>query len=169
MKKLEILFSVIFSLLFFSCNNLFFNKINNNIISIKEKSEIVIDNIVGTVYHLEAKQCDSNPYETADGTNLKGKNINKLRYVALSRDLIKDEFRDKLHNVKGQWKGYVKFGDTIIVVSDNKELCGEWVVKDVMNKRFSKKIDFMQDKESGFYGKWNDLKIIVKDCNENKI
>ena len=159
MKKLALLISV----LFFSCNNVFFNNIKNDVISpIVKQSEIIIDNIVGTVYHLEEKQCDSNPYETADGTNLKGKDINKLRYVALSRDLIKDSYRDKLHNVKGQWKGYVEFGDTITVVSDNKALCGEWIVKDVMNKRFNNRIDFMQDRESGFYGKWENLKIIVK-------
>lgn len=159
MKKLALLISI----LLYSCNNIFNFKVKEELFPTtnKKQSEITIDNIVGTVYHLDKKQCDSNPYETADGTNLKGKDINKLRYVALSRDLIKDSYRDKLHNVKGQWKGQIEFGDTITIVSDNKLLCGKWIVKDVMNKRFKKKIDFMQDKESGFYGKWNDLKIII--------
>lgn len=123
----------------------------------KENKTIKVENIVGTVYHLEVGQCDNNPYETADGTNLKGKDINKLRYVALSRDLIKDEYRDKLHNVKGQWKGKFSFGDTITVVSDNKELCGKWIVKDCMNKRYFNHIDFMQNKKNGFYGKFKNI------------
>ena len=127
----------------------------------EKPSTIKIKGVVGTVYHLVANQCDSNPFETADGTVVKerGEKVNNLRYVALSRDLLKDAYRDKLHNVKGQWKGKIQFGDTIKVVSDNKQLCGMWIVKDCMNKRFKKKIDFMQDKETGFYGKWNDLTI----------
>lgn len=161
MKKL--LFSSM--LIFVSCSTSLHNGLSITKQDISPTSPqnpvTIITGITGTVYHLEAGQCDSNPYETADGTILKNKNINKLRYVALSRDLIKDKYRDKLHNVKGQWQGYIEFGDTIQVVSDNKALCGMWIVKDVMNKRFSKKIDFMQDKETGFYGKWTDLKIIV--------
>lgn len=127
----------------------------------KVQIKIKIENITGTVYHLEPKQCDNNPYETADGTIIKkrGEEINKLRYVALSRDLIKDEFRNKLHKAKGQWNGQIQFGDTIRVVSDNKMLCGLWVVKDTMNKRYKNRVDFMQDKNSGFYGKFEDLTI----------
>ncbi len=159
MKKCLLVICIIVA----SCNTFKnFNSVKESIsnVEVKTKKTIKVDNIVGTVYHLEAKQCDSNPYETADGTNLKGKDINKLRYVALSRDLIKDEFRDKLHKTKGQWKGKFSFGDTITVISDNKELCGKWIVKDCMNKRFKNRMDFMQDKENGFIGKFNNITIL---------
>ena len=158
MKNTLIIF-IVFLISFNQIKHLLYSENNNTIVEIKETIKDKYTNIVGTVYHLEAKQCDSNPYETADGTNLKGKNINKLRYVALSRDLIKDRYRDKLHNIKGQWKGKIHFGDTIRVISDNNKINGLWIVKDVMNKRFKNKIDFMQDKNGGFYGKFEDLTI----------
>lgn len=50
------------------------------------------------------------------------------RWIAISRDL-KEKF---------------KFGDTVIVnSSDIPKLNGEWVVKDLMNKRWTMKIDFL--------------------------
>lgn len=163
MKKL--LFSLL--LILASCNiftqkGLMTTSIKQNISPNNSLEGItVIKGITGTVYHLEAKQCDSNPFETADGSVIKSKdNVNKLRWVALSRDLMKDAYRDKLHNKKGQWKGQIQFGDTIQIISDNKELCGNWIVRDVLNKRFSKRIDFMQDKETGFYGKWENITIV---------
>ena len=115
--------------------------------------------VIGTVYNPEVSQCDANPYELADGTNIRHKNINKLRYVALSRDLIKNEYRANLFKTKNQWHGKIQFGDTIYVISDNKLLNGYWIVKDVMNSRYSRRIDFLQDRKTGFYGKWNNINI----------
>lgn len=125
-------------------------------------TEIAIT-VIGTVYNPESAQTDANPYELADGTNIKYKNINKLRYVALSRDLIKDEYRANLFKTKKQWHGKIQFGDTIYVTSENKLIEGYWIVKDCMNSRFSKRIDFLQDKKTGFYGKWDNIKIKLKE------
>lgn len=131
------------------------------VVAKENPTEINIAGVTGTTYNLEVKQCDANPFETADGSIINPKKINKLRWVALSRDLIKDVYRDKKFKNKNQWKGKIQFGDTITIVSDNKKLCGQWVVKDCMNKRFTKRVDFMQDRETGFIGKWENLTIVV--------
>ena len=66
---------------------------------------------------------------TASGSkvNINSLNSGKIRWVALSHDLLKT----------------FKYGDTIVVYSDNPYLNGLWIVKDKMHKRWKHKIDFM--------------------------
>ena len=117
---------------------------------------VEIDNVIGTVYHAESKQCDSSPDITADGSKISG-NASQLHWVALSRDLIRCPKRARLFSNKDHWRGAFAFGDTILVYHDNNKLIGKWVVKDCMNKRYDNRIDFLQDKETGFYGKWENI------------
>ena len=66
---------------------------------------------------------------TADNSKI---DLNKLsnhelRWIAISRDL----------------RSRYNYGDTVVVISDNPLLDGEWVVRDTMNPRFNKRIDFL--------------------------
>jgi 3D (Asp-Asp-Asp) domain-containing protein len=85
--------------------------------------------VLATKYNAVEEQCDSDPLVTADLSKIDIDDLNnyKLKWVAISRDL----------------KKYYNFGDTILVDSNNLKLNGEWVVRDVMNKRYKNRIDFL--------------------------
>ena len=78
-----------------------------------------------TTYTTSKSQTDSNPYETASGFILNKTNPKKHRVIAISRDL-KDTFA---------------FGDSVYIQAG--KYSGKYVVHDVMNKRFKKKIDLL--------------------------
>jgi 3D (Asp-Asp-Asp) domain-containing protein len=78
-----------------------------------------------TTYTTSRSQTDSNPYETASGFILNKTNPKKHRIIAISRDL-KDTFQ---------------FGDSVYIQAG--KYSGKYVVHDVMNKRFKKKIDLL--------------------------
>ena len=83
-----------------------------------------------TVFNAESGQTDASPLITADQSKIDVKElaIGNLRWVAVSRDLLKK----------------YNFGDTIIVTGCTQDVYnGEWIIHDVMNKRFTKKIDFL--------------------------
>lgn len=96
--------------------------------------------VSATIYNPKSNQCDASPLITADGSKINVKNANNLRWIAVSRDLLQD----------------FNYGDTIII-TNNKIFNGMWVIHDCMNKRFKKKIDFLQNR-SGFYGAWKNVK-----------
>ena len=80
-----------------------------------------------TIYNAEAGQTDETPLITADGSLIDLNKLNKgeIKWVAVSIDL----------------KSKYPFG-TKIIVSDCK-YNGVWEVHDVMNERFTNKIDFL--------------------------
>lgn len=84
-------------------------------------------NVTATYYHAGPKHGLS--WVTASGNRISVKKLNagKLRWVALSHNLLK----------------HYDYGDTIIVVSNNPKLRGKWVVMDKMHKRHYNKIDFL--------------------------
>lgn len=83
----------------------------------------------GTYYNPCAEQCDENFLLTAsnDSIDIELLNMHKLRWTALSCDLF-EEFN---------------YDDTIIVESENYRINGEWIVKDKMNKRWNRRVDFL--------------------------
>lgn len=89
-----------------------------------------------TTYNPDPAQCDSDPLTTADNSTI---DLNKLkdgtlRWVALSRDLL------------SRWGGCFNYGDTITVESVSKpQINGDWVVRDCMNARYKKSLDFLFD------------------------
>ncbi len=83
-----------------------------------------------TVYHATAAQCDGNPLETADGSRIVAARIPRLRWCAVSQDLL---------TRRG---GPLNFGDTLCV-REGGRLNGRWVVRDVMNYRHRRHIDFL--------------------------
>ena len=97
--------------------------------SAKNPTEVVVENeptISASCYHANMSECDSTPLITASNDFIDTNRISELRWVAISRDLNK----------------IYKMDDTIIV-SGAGEYDGIWIVKDKMNKRFKRKIDFL--------------------------
>ena len=84
-------------------------------------------NVTASYYHAGPKHGLS--WITASGNRISVKILNagKLRWVALSRDLLR----------------HYHYGDTIIVISDNPKLGGKWVVMDKMHQRYRNRIDFL--------------------------
>lgn len=80
-------------------------------------------------YNPVRSQTSSTPLITADGSkiDLRKLRTGNLRWVAISRDL----------------KKYYKYGDTIVIKSNNPKVSGKWVVKDLMNKRHVLTIDLL--------------------------
>ena len=121
-----------------------------------------------TTYYCNVRQCDNDPFTTADGSvidpiKLKNKQI---RWCALSRDLIYDEYRQGIHS-EG-FRGLFEFGDTITVYSKTcPQINGKWTIHDTMNKRYTRSIDFLIDPGNNVpkLGVCEDVKIL----NQNKI
>ena len=83
-----------------------------------------------SIYNPTEAQCDADPTTTASGAVISEEHLRKgkIRYVSLSRDLLKR----------------YKFGTYLIVKSSNAYYNGKWKIVDTMNKRFKNKIDFLQ-------------------------
>jgi hypothetical protein len=120
----------------------------------------------GTRYNATVSQCDDSPFTTADGSIIVPSKVKngEQRWVALSRDLILDQYRDDLFSNENHWKGYFKFGDTILVESQaHPFINGEWIVHDCMSSRANNSIDFLTAVgASPKLGVAKDVKIIIK-------
>lgn len=106
------------------------------------------DTVTATTYRLTARE--NGPYgnNMASGYKVSYKHPGRSRVVAVSRDLLK---KYPFH--------------TIIVVRGAGKLNGKWVVEDVMNKRWHKRIDFLIDwkvKTNKFH------KVIIKRYGKHK-
>lgn len=86
-----------------------------------------------TVYHAVEEQTDSTPTITADGTNIDPLRASDYKYIAVSRDL---------HT---RWGGRFNFNDVVYIQSDHVH--GFFIIKDIMNARFTKRIDFLQHED----------------------
>jgi hypothetical protein len=120
-----------------------------------------------TRYNPTESQCDSTPFNTADGTFIDTNKLRRkeIRYCALSWDLIKDSYRCKVRNEKWAWRGLIEFGDTIHIQSKSKPFInGEYLVCDVMNSRYRKSIDILvhEDNMNPRMGVLKDLIITIK-------
>lgn len=89
----------------------------------------IVDIVKATKYNPVESQCDSDPLITADNSKIDISKLEKhqLRWIAISRDL----------------RGRYNYGDTVIIESNNKNIEGEWVVRDTMNPRFNNRIDLL--------------------------
>jgi len=112
--------------------------------------------ITGTVYHAVTDQTDSTPLITADLSLIDTLDVGGLRWVALSRDLIYNR------DIWGRnWDGKIEFGDSIFIDSPYPQINGWWILHDVMNKRYTNRIDFLQPVD-GLYDKWTGIVIKAK-------
>lgn len=84
------------------------------------------DTVTATTYRLTARE--NGPYGNvlASGYRASYKRPGKNRVIAVSRDLLK---KYPFH--------------TEVVVKGAGKLNGKWIVEDVMNKRYTKRIDFL--------------------------
>ena len=99
--------------------------------------------VTATVYNAVPQQCNADVKHTAFMFKLDLKNPYKHRIIAVSRDLLKN-FPNK----------------SKVMVSGTGKYDGIWVVRDKMNKRYTKRIDFLVNKEVRL-GKWSDVKITI--------
>lgn len=90
-----------------------------------------------TVYHAVEEQTDSTPTITADGTNIDPLRASDYKYIAVSRDL---------HT---RWGGKFQFNDVVYIDSDHVH--GFFIIKDVMNARFTNRIDFLQHEDEPIF------------------
>jgi 3D (Asp-Asp-Asp) domain-containing protein len=79
-----------------------------------------------TTYKASSEETDSSPNITASGFKISKRNPKKHRIIAVSRDL----------------KRKLKFGQRVRLRNAGK-YNGEYVVRDVMNKRYKKRIDIL--------------------------
>jgi 3D (Asp-Asp-Asp) domain-containing protein len=96
------------------------------------------EQVTVTTYTPSVEECDSTPHITASGFKIDTLNPKRHRIIAVSRDL------------KRKWK----FGTKIRITGIGKHN-GTYIVKDVMNKRYKKRIDILvgkQDKQFKFTG-----------------
>lgn len=157
---------LILSLSFFKKNYKKTKTIYKLIIVEKEKKDSFINIVRATRYNPTVEQCSSNPFNTADGSHIKNSLLKerKIRWVALSRDLIYDEYRQSIFKDTSHWRGYFRFGDTIDVFSNsNAYINGKWVLHDCMNARYNNSIDFLYhvDDMKEKFGIITDVKIKI--------
>ena len=95
-----------------------------------EKKKLPYDLVTVTTYTISEGQTDSTPLITASGYKLDSINPKKQRVIAISRDL----------------KRKYKFGQMVRVKGAGK-LDGVYTVRDLMAKRWTKKIDILINPE----------------------
>ena len=100
--------------------------------------------VTGTIYHADPAQCNADYLTTASMKKINPDNPAGHRWIAVSRDL------EKLGFTMG----------TRVKVSGAGDLDGIWTIEDRMNKRWTKRIDFLVNKTRK-YGKWNNIKLEI--------
>ena len=100
--------------------------------------------VTATIYHAVPGQTDNTPFITASNKKINKDNPAGHRWIAVSRDL------EKLGFTLG----------TKVCIENAGEMDGEWTIEDRMNKRWTKKIDFLVNTDMK-YGKWENVKIYV--------
>jgi hypothetical protein len=134
--------------------------------------ELLYDNIWGTIYNPETRQCDDTPAVTGDGSKINPQKASQLRWIAISHNMLYNEYRQNLLIYKriNLYKGKIEYGDTIWIESPYKEINGWWVVHDTKNVKYTNSIDFLQTKgdtrlyknDKTWSGKFENIKIYKK-------
>ena len=102
----------------------------------KEIEGIQPDIVTVTTYSPTLAQTDSTPLITASGFEINPANPKRHRIIAVSRDLKKK----------------YKFGKKVRITGIGK-LSGTYTIRDVMNKRYKKRVDILigeDDKQTSF-------------------
>ena len=101
-----------------------------------EIKDVIPDIVAVTTYSPSIEQTDSTPLITASGFKINPANPKRQRIIAVSRDLKKK----------------YKFGKKVRITGIGK-LSGIYTVRDVMNKRYKKRVDILigeNDKQTSF-------------------
>ena len=118
------------------------SKFDGKKFEIDEAEEIVVKKqkpliVTVTTYTVSESETDDSPTITASGFEVSRTNPKKHRVIAVSRDLKKK----------------LRFGDKVRITGIGK-LSGIYVVRDLMNSRWRKKIDILinpKDKQTKFH------------------
>ena len=103
--------------------------------------------VCATMYHPVVGQCDDTPDITADQTKIPNiDSCSHLCWVAVSQDLL--WFND----------GPIRYGDTVYIEAGHKT--GHYIVRDAMNRRFKKKIDFLESVGTDLYS-FDKVKLVI--------
>lgn len=112
-----------------------------------QKEEEDWSKVTVTVYNPVIEQCDSTPLITADNSEIDLKKLKqgKLKWVAVSRDLLKNR--------------KVKYGGRVRLKCKDKSLSGVYIVHDTMNPRWEKRVDILAHQDIRTYGKQENVEI----------
>ena len=94
--------------------------------------------VTATMYNPEISQCDQDPLTTAGMYKINPKKASEQKWIAVSRDLLK------------RWGGSFNYGDKVYI-SGAGHKNGVYTIVDTMNKRFEKRIDFLETKGTKMY------------------
>lgn len=111
---------------------------------IKDKKKKIF-NVTATVYRPNKEECDSDPLITADNSKIDLSKLEKgqIKWIAVSRDLRK----------------YFPYGRKVIIMcEEDSSINGIYEIRDTMNERWRKRIDFLRS-EYDPIGKWENVKI----------
>lgn len=112
--------------------------------TVKESDAISMD-VTVTMYNANTSQCDDSPLITADGSKINPTKATELKWVALSRDLLK------------RWGGKFEYGNKVLIEGTGYK-DGIYEVRDCMNKRFKLRIDILETVGKKHY-KFKNVKI----------
>lgn len=100
--------------------------------------------VTATVYNAIEGQTDSTPYITADNSRIDKEKLNRgeIKWIAVSRDLL----------------SFYEYGEVVYIVCG--DMTGYYEIHDIMNKRYSHRIDFLVPDHINT-GKWKNT-IITK-------
>lgn len=114
------------------------------IVNIQSVNKIIeIKGVTATCYNATKGQCDSSPFITSIGYKVNKVNPEAQRYLAVSRDLL----------------GKLNYGDTVWVIGTFM-YDGPWIIADIMNKKYSQRIDFLVGSHNKL-SKWDNVSLYV--------
>jgi 3D (Asp-Asp-Asp) domain-containing protein len=102
-----------------------------------ESAPVITDTVTVTTYTTDPQETDEEPLITASGFKLDSLNPRRHKIIAVSRDL----------------KKLFKFGQKVKITGIGK-YSGIYVVRDLMNKRWKKRVDILinpEDKQILYY------------------
>jgi 3D (Asp-Asp-Asp) domain-containing protein len=94
--------------------------------------------VTATMYNPVNGQCDDDPLITAGMYKINPNKASDHKWIAVSRDLLK------------RWGGDFDYGDKVYI-SGAGHKNGTYTIVDTMNKRFKKRIDFLETKGTKLY------------------
>ena len=95
------------------------------------KSSALTFTVTATAYQAVLGQTDGEPFVTADNSRIKPHYGSKMRWMALSNDLL------------ARWGGHFDYGDEVLVRGISPELDGIYTVHDTMNRRHRHCMDIL--------------------------
>lgn len=98
----------------------------------------LITKVTATMYYPVREQCDSDPLITAGNYQINPRKASHHKWIAMSRDLLK------------RWGGEFDYGDKV-EISGAGHKDGIYKITDTMNKRFKKRIDFLETVGTKYY------------------